>query len=44
MQATDQFKMRISPTEKLMLSFIARRTDRTQAAVLKKFIRDTYPR
>lgn len=42
MQATEQFKMRLSPIEKLMLSIIAQRNNSTQAAVLKKFIRDTY--
>lgn len=42
MLQNDQFKMRISPTEKLMLFRIAQHHERSQADVLRKIIRDTY--
>jgi len=42
MLVSDNFSMRLSPEEKLMLSRIAQRAERSQAGLLRKLIRDTY--
>jgi hypothetical protein len=42
MLQTEQFKLRISPEEKLMLFRLAQREERSQSDTVRKLIRDSY--
>jgi hypothetical protein len=42
MQQTEQFKLRISPQEKAMLTYVAKHFQRSQSDTLRTLVREVY--